>query len=301
MDNPQYEERQAVRTVVRGTYDIQNLRIQTGNRIVANFKARLGQAPSEKEETMDKEAKDILANLRKEFDRITDGVAIFPRASSFKGTELISSYTELTLMDEYLALEKAEKNSFKRLGHILKDFGVWTEFLEGIRGVGPTIAGVIVSEINIYAAEYPSSIHKYAGLDVVNGAGRSRKKEHLSKSSYTDKNGEEKEKMGITFNPFLKTKLIGVLGPSFIKQPAEKSIYPTIYDNYKHRIEHMPAHKDKSLKHRHNMAVRYMIKRFLTDLYKAWRELEELPVAPEYSEAKLGMTHVSAKKYGEAA
>ena len=56
MDNPQYEERQAVRTVVRGTYDIQNLRIQTGNRIVANFKARLGQAPSEKEETMDKEA-----------------------------------------------------------------------------------------------------------------------------------------------------------------------------------------------------------------------------------------------------
>jgi hypothetical protein len=44
-----------------------------------------------------------------------------------------------------------------------------------------------------------------------------------------------------------------------------------------------------------------MIKRFLVDLYKAWRPLEGLPVAPEYSEAKLGLKHKSAQKYAQAA
>jgi hypothetical protein len=37
------------------------------------------------------------------------------------------------------------------------------------------------------------------------------------------------------------------------------------------------------------MALRYMIKIFLIDLYNNWRRLEGLPVAPPYSEAKLGM------------
>jgi hypothetical protein len=34
-----------------------------------------------------------------------------------------------------------------------------------------------------------------------------------------------------------------------------------------------------------------MIKRFLADLYVAWRTLEGLPVAPPYSEAKQGHVH----------
>ena len=38
-----------LKTIVRGAYDIQKNRIQTGNRLVGNFKAKLGQAPSEKE------------------------------------------------------------------------------------------------------------------------------------------------------------------------------------------------------------------------------------------------------------
>jgi hypothetical protein len=38
-----------------------------------------------------------------------------------------------------------------------------------------------------------------------------------------------------------------------------------------------------------------MIKRFLVDLYKAWRPLEGLPVAPEYGEGKLGIIHGQVK------
>ena len=43
-----------LRTLVRGIYNIQKLRIQMGNRLVGNFKVKLGQAPSEPESTLDK-------------------------------------------------------------------------------------------------------------------------------------------------------------------------------------------------------------------------------------------------------
>ena len=281
-----------LKTIVRGAYDIQKNRIQTGNRLVGNFKAKLGQAPSEKEDTIDKEGQQVLLNLRRSHKLLTEGVASFPRQATFKGDEVISDYTELCLVDNYLELEAQEKSHFRRLGNILKDYPVYTEFLEGVTGVGPAMAGVMLSEIDITKAEYPSSLHKYAGLDVASdGQGRSRKKEHLEDSEYTDKEGKVQIKKGITFNPFLKTKLVGVLGSSFIKQSPDKCVYRKIYDDYKHRLEHMDAHKEKSKGHRHNMAVRYMIKMFLVDLYNAWRRIEGLPVAPTYSEAKLGKVH----------
>ena len=281
-----------LKTIVRGAYDIQKNRIQTGNRLVGNFKAKLGQAPSEKEDTIDKEGQQVLLNLRRSHKLLTEGVAVFPRQATFKGDEVISSYTELCLVDNYLELEEQEKNHFRRLGHILKEYPVYNSFLHGVTGVGPAMAGVMISEIDITKAEYPSSLHKYAGLDVApDGQGRSRKKEHLEDSEYTDKDGEVQIKKGITFNPFLKTKLVGVLGSSFIKQSPDKCVYRKIYDDYKHRLENMDAHKEKSKGHRHNMAVRYMVKMFLIDLYNAWRPLEGLPVAPTYSEAKLGKVH----------
>ena len=66
--------RQNIRTIVRGVYDIQKLRIQVGNRIVANHKAKLGQLPGQKEEDgIDSEGLKILDTIRKEYDRVTDG------------------------------------------------------------------------------------------------------------------------------------------------------------------------------------------------------------------------------------
>ena len=284
-----------IRTVVRGAYDIQKLRIQTGNRIVGNFKVKLGQEPGTKEEDMDLDAQILLDKLRVDYDLITDGVVELPPVKKFKATGIISTYTELVLVDQYFRLAASEKRHFKQLERVLQEYPIYNEFLLDVRGVGPAMAGVIVSEIDITKCEYPSSIWKYAGLDVAdNGAGRSRKKEHLVEKEYTDKEGNLATRAGITFNPFLKTKLIGVLGTSFIKQPADKCVYREIYDNYKHRLENNEAHAEKTKLHRHNMAIRYMVKRFLADLYTAWRTIEGLPVAPEYSEAKLGKVHRKA-------
>ncbi len=302
--------RSEIRTIVRGAYAIQKLRIQTGNRLVVNFRAKIGQEPGESEEEMDAEGRKILKNLRLEYDKMTEGVVdapgrpSFPRKTAFKATGVISSYTELSLIAHYVELESVETTHFRRLRHALEDYPIYTAFLKGVRGVGPVMAGVIVSEFDIYKAEYPSSMWKYAGLDVVNkvddeghsvGLARSRRKEHLVEVSYKNAEGEDCVRNSITFNPWLKTKLLGVLAPSFLR--ARENKYKTEYDNYKNRLANHVSHKDKTPMHRHRMALRYMVKRFLVDLYKAWRELEGLPVAPEYSVAKLGMTHGSADKY----
>ncbi len=151
------------------------------------------------------------------------------------------------------------------------------------------MSAVLISEIAIASAEYPSSIWKYAGLDVcADGRGRSRRKEHLIKREYINKGGVVAERDSITFNPWLKTKL-RVLAECLIK--ANNPEYRTIYDNYKHRLQTMPQHAEKTPGHRHAMSLRYMLKWFLRDLYNAWRPLEGLPVAPTYLEAKGGKQH----------
>ncbi|GAG18334.1 unnamed protein product, partial [marine sediment metagenome] len=160
---------------------------------------------------------------------------------------------------------------------------------------------------DIHKARYPSSLWKYAGLDVASdGRRRSRRKEHLVTVQYTDKNGEPAERQSITFNPFLKTKLMGVLGPSFLRAGQDDNPYAAVYYDRKHRLESHAKYgtlndgkKDEdgriiaSKLRRHNQALGVMLKQFLVDLYAKWRELEGLPVSVPYHEAKLGHVHVA--------
>ena len=299
---------QNLKALVRGTYDLQKLRIQTGLRIVANFKAKLGQEPSEKEGTLDDKAKKLLKKIRASYTKLTDGVAKFPRLQDFEGDELISDYTELCLVSQYDDLMEREEIHFKRMGKVIEPVPIWKAFLKDVKGVGPAMAGVLISEIDISKARYPSSLWQYVGVGVnEDGKGTSRRKEHLVESEYTDKEGNTKTKMGISFNPFLKSKLVGVLGGSFLRaikrdtktkenpmgtgEIIESNVYADIYNDYKHRLESHKVYKDVSKGHRHNMAIRYMIKMFLKDLYVVWRELEGVPVSVPYSEAKLGLKH----------
>lgn len=281
-----------IRFLTRGAYDIQKLRIEAGNRLSGNFKAKLGQGPGQSETELEKEAKEILKVLRLSYTRITDGVVEWNKPNVFKGDEVISTFTELCLVANYVQLERQERDHFNRLEAVLPTIPIYEHFLRDVKGIGPAMAAVIISEIDIEKAEYPSTIWAYAGLDVgPDGRGRSRRKEHLVKREYKDKDGKTQERDSITFNPFLKTKLIGVLGPSFLKTGSP---YRKYYDEYKHRLQHRPDLEEASKARIHNMAIRYMVKSFLRDLYKEWRELEGLPVAPSYSEAKLGIKHGKA-------
>lgn len=280
-----------LRTFVRGAYDIQKLRIMEGQRIVATMKVKLGVKPGEKEEDgLDAAGKMLLNTLKVDYKKIMDGVKKFPSPTKFKGEGIISDYTELCLMRSYLDLEQTENDHFAMLGKVLKGYPVYEQFLEGVKGIGPAMAGVIISEIDIAKARHPSSLWKYAGLDVApDGKGRSRKGEHLVEVVYQDKKGEEATRKGITFNPFLKTKLVGVLASSFLRAGDNK--YRQMYDQYKLRLECRADWSEESKGHRHNAAMRYMIKQFLVDLHIAWRTIEGLEVSAPYHEAKLGHLH----------
>ena len=288
-----------LKALVSGIYDLQKLRIAAGNRITINLKSKLGQEPSMKEEKMDKEAKDYLIMVRKHFKLITNGLLTIPTEKQFKKDGVFDDYTEMNLIGLYTRLYEDEKLQVTRLDEVLKYFPIWNKYLLNIFGCGPMMAGVIISSLDPYKAKYPSSFHKYIGIDTVRVekdgeqvvVGRSKKKECLEEQEYLDKDGKTQTKMGITFNPWAKAKIVGVLGSSFIKQPVDKCKYRKVYDDYKFRLQNMPAHKEKSKLHIHNMANRYMIKIFLIDLHIFWRGLEGLKVHPCYAEAKLGYNH----------
>lgn len=307
-----------LRAMVRSAYDLQQLRISSGLRLCANFRAKLGQTAGTTEEELDAEAKEILKKLRESYTRLTDAIARnrnLPPKDQFRGDELITSYTELVLVSQYFELVKVENRQFAQFDLVLPEFPIYNEFLEDILGIGPALAGMLISEIDIHKAKYISSLWKYAGLDVAgDGMGRSRRSEHLVDREYTTKKGEIKTRRSITFNPFLKTKLCGVMGPSFLRKEAP---YSELYYSYKHRLETDPGRRkptpkevatDKAAseaagdnewnprdywrkKRIHDAAIRYMIKIFLKDLYLAWRPLEGLPVHASYAEWKFGRKH----------
>jgi hypothetical protein len=166
----------------------------------------------------------------------------------------------------------------------------------------------------------PSQFWAIAGLDVGPGIatdpdnklGRSRRKEHLIEREYVDRNGEVKTKMSTTFDPWLQSRMLGVLGGSLLRSGSP---YRKHYDAYRHRIETDPArrkgtladkkkewkagNKTESIWHPlriHRASQRYMVKQLLADFWRAWRELEGLPTVPTYHEAVLGHKH-----HGDAA
>ena len=310
----------ALRLMCKGAYDLQKLRMQCGLRLWANFNAKLKQQANpaaEDTETdadeMSEEAEKLIAQLKASYVRLTDGIArnrTLPAQKGFNGDELISTFTELTLVDQYIQLEKQEARHFRQMTPLLEEIPIYSTYLKQERGIGPAMASVLISYLDPAKADHISAFWRYAGLDVgPDGMGRSRREEHLVERTYIDKNGQQKTRMGVTYNPFLKTKLAGVLASSFLRQ---KSRWSDVYSNYKHRITTDPnrtkvtvtewkrMHKAGGMDavrgvwtpgRIHNASSRYMLKMFLAELWTKWRTLEGLPLTPTYHEAVMGHVH----------
>jgi hypothetical protein len=170
-----------------------------------------------------------------------------------------------------------EETTFKVLAKEVHKHPLWKSFLCNVKGVGESIAAVIISEFDINKAPTVSNLWSFAGL----APGKDKKVK-----------GEK-----CPYNQFLRTKMCGVMGTSFLRQ---NSPYREYYDNMKHRLESMdwgtPSKKPENKKrpkagHQHKAANRYMVKMFLRDLYIAWRTLEGLEVRPPYQEEYLDKKH----------
>lgn len=141
------------------------------------------------------------------------------------------------------------------------------------------------------------------------GLARSRRKQHLVEREYIDRNGETKTKLSTTFDPWLQSRLLGVLGGSLLRSGSP---YRKYYDQYRHRIETDTARPKGTLLDKkkmraagqideaeklwhplriHRASMRYMVKQFVADFWRQWRLTEGLPVVPTYHEAVQGHKH----------
>lgn len=202
-------------------------------------------------------------------------------------------------------VKELEKDTLKEIRRLLKHFPIYTKFLKDVKGVGPTLAAVMISEVDITKANTISALWAWCGLGV-DEHGKAMRLKKGEKARYS---------------PFLKAKMVKVLGDCLLKSQGP---YTKFYYNYKTRKENTIVEvcmnckgkgifRSKELKkdlkcsnckgtghdapwgcsqaHRHTAAIRAMVKALLQDFWLKWRELEGLPVTAPYAEAKLGMKH----------
>jgi hypothetical protein len=164
-------------------------------------------------------------------------------------------------------LKDKEKELAARQKEMLRTSFPFSEVLVNYPGISHKLAGVILSEIDIERATTVSKLWRYCGLDPT------------AKSVKGEKN---------KYNKFLKTKLLGTFG--HMQTIQKKHPLRPIYDARKFRREQQSWGKSKG--HRHNDAIRYVVKMWIANwLYPVWRAFEELEVRPPYQEEYLGHKH----------
>lgn len=215
-----------------------------------------------------------------------------------------------------------EQEALRDIKAHLKSMPVWTQILSDktrFKGIGPTMAAVIISEIDIHKATTASAVWRYSGLATVPCKRCNRCKDEvtlakghdaplykhtfqrqqkcadaakliLEEDTYDSAHSERPVKgEKLHYNKFLKSKMVHVMSGCLLKA---NSPYRSFYDNYKHRM--ISAGKGRTDGHRHQMSLRYMVKMVLKDIWIDWRTLEGLEVRPSYQEEYLGHSHHAA-------
>ena len=272
-DRTPEQSRYALKRLVKLFYDYQRLRIQAAGRTYERAEGTTIDLADEDIEILGRRSNELLV-LEKEVLKDID--------------------THLSTMPAYINI-LADKTRFK--------------------GIGPTMAGVILSEVDITRCNTVSGLWKYAGLAPIPSQRCSKCNDEVklipkSKGLYmhtyarTEKCAMAKKELTksqtfasgramrptkgekLPYNSFFKTKMVGVMASCLLKA---NSPYRKFYDDYKHRL--VSSGKGRTDGHRHQMAMRYMVKMVLADIWKDWRTLEGLDVRESYQEQYLNHKH----------
>lgn len=244
-----------IRKLVRIKYDYQEMRIRTSNRLALK--------------------KDDSAQNREEPALPTEDL--------------------IELVDIKDLTKDLETKIDRNIAKYLKGNDIYEGFLKGVKGIGPVMAGVLLSEIDLEKATTVSKIWQYAGLNPCMVRGKKKVGDKVEITDTMVRGDRKTAGFMIPYNQFLKTKLMGVLADSFIKS---RSPYTEHYYNMKQRLEQSSKEykegkkwSEESKKHRDMAAKRYMIKMFLADYYACGRAILGLEVRPPYQEEYLGHKH----------
>jgi len=206
--------------------------------------------------------------------------------------------------------EVAERNALKDLAEQLGEVPFYAQVIEPERkgrfvGLGPRMASVIIASFDIHREDTVSKCWAFAGLAPIparrcsqchvvcneNGTDLHHPKPQGNKcpnaggvvsEAMTYASGKSMKPVSgekLKYNAWLRSKLCGVMGPVLLQCGSPYRVH---YDSYKHRKQ--TAGWGISDGHRHNAAIRKMIKMLLLDIWTEWRRFENLPVTESYAE-----------------
>jgi hypothetical protein len=208
----------------------------------------------------------------------------------------IDDYTKYNLVKDFVIMTEREEEVKRLLAYEIKDIPIYEHFLSKVTGCGPMMSAIILSNLDIHQAPHVSSFWRYCGIDTWENpetgerVGRNNHSEQLIDREYVDRNGKPAIRKGTTYNPAFRTKMLGVLGDSFIKHGGK---YRQAYDEAKYKYTNYREGWSKLRVHR--AAIRIAIREFLRDLWTTWRELEGYPPELDWNEAQ------RQRKHGESA
>jgi len=194
--------------------------------------------------------------------------------------------------DEMFKLMKREEGRLARqYGKIVEGLPIWNEWLVNIHGVGPDIAGQVISMLgDIKRFERISNLWSYSGYGLYDDKFQSLHKGHKH-----------------NYNTRMRCLMYKLVTNGFIMHKKD-SYYGKLYDEFKRvdrekHPEKVESNKNTGQKysytdmHIHLRAIRKVAKVFLKDLWLVWRDLEELPIEEPYEVQYLGHTSHSIPHY----
>lgn len=155
---------------------------------------------------------------------------------------------------------------------LVREMPIWKSFGKPIRGLGESIFGQVLAEIGRDLSDYrnPSCLWTRMGVGLKHGHRQQRWS--IDRKGFTKKENRQIA-IDMGYNARRRSKL-HILGECLIRANNEE--YGKIYRDRKElELTKLPdkidGKKNKSKKmHAHKRAMRYMEKRFLLDLWKAW-------------------------------
>lgn len=183
-------------------------------------------------------------------------------------------------------LKELEKEIAKEIEREIRDIPIVRDYLLKIKGIGPVLAGGLISLFDIRKAEHPSSFWKYAGLHVENGKAVRRKRGE--KTDYNPKAKVLAWKIGRSLL-MSKNEFYIEMYENVRKKESEKLNFPLedpkrcpMYEECVKKLK--KSQKPACALHIHFRALRKIVKHFLADFHINWRKIEGLPVSPIYWE-----------------
>ena len=178
----------------------QKTRIKAGNNLISIARRNMGgkdyteikeQEAKEKGLKDEKEVK-IIDMIMKEYDDIMADAHILKKTpnrrnyeKNFKeGRRLIPTYTTFQIATIYRNYLETEKEAEKMVEYRVTSTPLWKLWLSGVKGCGTTIAGYIMSYLDIYVAVHPSGFMRYLGLDQVAVAADKGESDKLNEESF---------------------------------------------------------------------------------------------------------------------